>query len=177
MKFQITPNAKGRYVTSTGANVEIAACAHGKDYADEAAFAAALKLTSLALIAARERKANELQIAFEKQCGDGAEVSVLGHTFRLLCDDAGRSALDEFRSHEIARLAMAVDDAARTAIRAEPFALRDVAGRFHAMSIGDAITVIISVGETYKTWWVSQAQKQAMVNAASTVESVNAILA
>ena len=113
--------------------------------------------------------------AFISQCAAGAPISIDGHPFNLSCAEADRAALDQLRSHEIARLSLAKDADARDAIRAEPYALKDVDGNLHQMTVGQAVDAIIAAGEIYKEWWVALAQKQAAVAAAQNVAAVNAI--
>lgn len=75
MKFQVTPSASGGYMTPNGSTVSITPADHGKDYADEATFAAALKLTARALYVARQTKISALQRALEKTLALGAQVT------------------------------------------------------------------------------------------------------
>lgn len=171
MKFQVIPSASGNYMTANGSTASIFPAQSGRDYADEAAFAAAMKLVPRDLYIARETKLNSLQSAFEKQCSAGATAN--GITLDLTTDS--RATLDEFASHESRRLQVAADDAARAAIRAEMFALTDVHGVAHPMSIGDCLAVIVAAGEIYKEWWAALAQKRAAVAAATTVGEVEAI--
>lgn len=171
MKFTVLPDPAGDYVTKTGRRVSVLPAEQGRDFASLGVFLLAMKLVEHGLAAAREAKLNALQRAFEAQCAAGAEVAGI----RLACDDAGRAALDQFRSHEIARLALAADEAAREAIGAEPFALRDVVGQLHPMTVGQAVEAIIAAGETYKAWWSALAQKQEVVAVAQTIAAVSSV--
>ena len=117
----------------------------------------------------------DLDNAYDARCGAGLSVALGSGTITFANSASDRSVLDEFRSHEIARLALATDMTARAAILAEPYLLLDNTGTVHTCTVGDAIAAIVAAGELYKALYALHAQRLAAIAAAANIEAVLAI--
>jgi len=105
MKFLIVPNPKGAYVTPAGVPVDIQSSEHGKDYADENAFAVAFKLTTKDAFAARQTAQSKLQREFEADLAKGYADKDLG--VNIAIGDGDRQQFNDLEQH-LARKAVSV---------------------------------------------------------------------
>ena len=151
MKFLITPAPKGAYMTDAGTAVNITPAEHGKDYADEAAFAAAFKLMRRETYAARQTALAKLQQKFDDDLAKGYRDTALDLTIAI--EDADRRQFNDLDTH-LAR--KGVPDEASITIR-----LLD--GSLHQLTRGEFHQLIIRAGDYYLALWTDLQQKKAAV--------------
>ncbi|XHR29796.1 MAG: hypothetical protein ACFUZC_04425 [Chthoniobacteraceae bacterium] len=149
MKFQITPAPKGAYMTDTGAPVDILPSEHGKDYADEVTFSAALKLTLRAAYAARQTDLAKLQQEFDENLAKGYHDATLGITIAI--EDADRRQFNDLDTHLTRKGTM--DNATIT--------IKLMDGTLHTIAYGDFHQLIIRAGDYYLALWTALQQQKA----------------
>ncbi|XHR30427.1 MAG: hypothetical protein ACFUZC_07660 [Chthoniobacteraceae bacterium] len=148
-KYLIVPNLKGAYVTSTGVPVDIAASDHGKDYADEAAFAAAFNLTTKDAYAAKQTALAKLQKDFEADLAKGYVDKELGITIAI--GDSDRQQFNDLEQHLIRK---AVPDNQAVTIKA-------LDGSLHQITRVQFHELLIRAGDYYLSLWGTLQQKKA----------------
>ena len=148
MKFLIVPNQKGSYVTPTGVPVDIQSSEHGKDYADESAFATAFKLTAKDVFAARQTTLGKLQRDFESDLAKGYADKDLGITIAI--GDGDRQQFNDLEQHLSRK---AVPDNQLIIIK-----LLD--GSLHQITRGQFHQLLIRAGDYYLTLWSNLQQKK-----------------
>ena len=149
MKFLITPTPKGVYMTDAGNPVDITPADHGKDYADEAAFAAAFKLRSREAHAARQTALAKLQKEFEAALAKGYHDATFGITMAI--EDADRRQFNDLDTH-LARKGVG-DDATIT--------IKLLDGSLHPLTRGEFHELLIRAGDYYLALWTDLQQKKA----------------
>jgi hypothetical protein len=149
MKFLILPNPKGAYVTPAGVPVDVAASEHGKDYADEAAFAAAFKLTARVAYAERQTALAKLQKEFEADLAKGYSDKELGVAIAI--SDADRQQFNDLEQH-LTRKSVADD---------QPVAIKLLDGSLRQITRCQFHQLIIRAGDYYLSQWSSLQQKKA----------------
>ena len=149
MKFLITPAPKGAYMTDAGTAVDITPAEHGKDYADEVAFATAFKLLPRAAYAAKQTALAGLQKKFEDDLAKGYHDTALGITIAI--EDADRRQFNDLETHLTRK---AVPDDFQITIK-----LLD--GALHALTCADFRQLIIRAGDYYLALWTDLQQKKA----------------
>lgn len=149
MKFLITPNSKGAYMTEAGNPVDITPAEHGKDYADEATFAAAFKLTLRAAYAARQTALAKLQHTFDENLAKGYHDTVLGITIAI--EDADRRQFNDLDTHLTRK--GTPDDATIT--------IKLLDGTLHTLTCADFHQLIIRAGDYYLSLWSDLQQQKA----------------
>lgn len=172
MKFTVTFSASGAYCTANGKTVSLSPATSGKDYANEAAAAADLKLTPRALFFAMQTKLNTLARAAEAPVTVGALVlksdadsqSQFNNLVTLL--QLARDAQPD-DTHKAALLAMNLSAVAGPIIDAD--------GVTHNMTVSEAFALVLAYGQALGAARATMLTKQAAVRAATTVEAVAAI--
>jgi hypothetical protein len=149
MKFLITSNPKGAYITEAGNPVDITPAEHGKDYADEAAFASAFKLLPREVYAARQSALAELQRKFEGALAKGYHDVELGVTIAI--GDVDRRQFNDLDTH-LARKGVP-DDA--------PITIKLLDGSLHLLTRGEFHSLLIHAGDYYLALWTDLQQKKA----------------
>jgi len=149
MKFLITPAPKGAYMTDAGNPVDITHAEHGKDYADEAAFAAAFKLLPRAAYAARQTALAGLQRKFEEDLAKGYHDTALGITIAM--EDADRRQFNDLDTH-LTRKGAPGDF---------QIAIKLLDGTLHSLTCADFHQLIIRAGDYYLALWTDLQQKKA----------------
>ena len=149
MKFLITPNPKGAYVTFAGISVDITASDHGKDYADEAAFATAFKLTTRAAYAEKQTAQAKLQKEFEADLAKGYADKELGITIAIA--DGDRQQFNDLEQH-FTRKAVPDD---------QPVTIKLLDGSLHQITRGQFHELLILAGDYYLSLWSTLQQKKA----------------
>ena len=149
MKFLITPAPKGAYMTDAGNSVDITQAEHGKDYADEAVFAAAFNLLPRAAYATRQTALAKLQQKFDEDLAKGYHDTALGITIAI--EDADRRQFNDLDTH-LSRKG-AGDDATIT--------IKLLDGTLHALTCADFHQLIIRAGDYYLALWTDLQQKKA----------------
>lgn len=148
MKFLIVPNPKGTYVTSAGFPVNIAPSEHGKDYADEATFATAFKLTTEDAYAQKQTALAKLQKEFEADLAKGYADKDLGVTIAIA--DGDRQQFNDLEQH-LSRKAVADD---------EPVTIKLLDGSLHQITRGQFHQLLIRAGDYYLSLWSTLQQKK-----------------
>jgi hypothetical protein len=149
MKYLITPNPNGTYMTNSGAPVDIAVAEHGKDYADEAAFAAAFKLVPREAYAARQTALAKLQHTFDEDLAKGYRDATLGISIAI--EDADRQQFNDLDAH-LTRKAAPND---------QPVTIKLLDGTIHTLTCADFHQLIIRAGDYYLALWSALQQKKA----------------
>jgi hypothetical protein len=149
MKFLITPNSKGAYMTPNGTPVDIAPSDHGKEYADEAAFSAAFKLTARDAYAQKQTALAKLQKEFESDLAKGYADKELGITIAI--GDADRQQFNDLEQHLTRK--SAADDASVT--------IKALDGNLHQITRGQFRELLIRAGDYYLSLWNTLQQKKA----------------
>lgn len=177
MRYLVQPTAPGDYFTKGGATVSLVPAEHGKDYADEAAAAAALHLTVRALYVARQTKFAELQRAFDATIAAGFTDSGpvgTGGTYAL--DDDSRTSFHQLLG--VMQASGAADDAAigwgdaQHAVNG----ILDIAGGVHELTYGQYKAFLDRYSICYGGARAKLVNLSAAVATASTVEAINAIV-
>lgn len=149
MKFLITPNPKGAYMTPNGTPVNITPSDHGKDYADEATFAATFKLTARDVYAQRQTTLAKLQKEFESDLAKGYADKELGITIAI--EDADRQQFNDLEQHLTRK--STVDD--------DPVTIKALDGNLHQITRGQFRQLLIRAGDYYLSLWGTLQQKKA----------------
>ena len=151
MKFLITTAPKGAYMTEAGNPVDVTPAEHGKDYADEAAFAAAFKLLPRAAYAARQTALAKLQQKFEEGLAKGYRDTALGITIAL--EDADRRQFNDLDTH-LTR---------KGASGGFQITIKLLDGTLHALTCADFHQLIIRAGDYYLALWIDLQQQKAVL--------------
>ena len=172
MKFSLSPDADGGYMSKNGRAMAVRPADAGKDFADEATFAAAFGLTEKTLYAARQTRLSVLAAAFAQP------VTISG--ISLAVDDATQMLLNHFVTALQLALSQQPDDAHRAALNGANISgligpLIDSAGAPHDMTVGQGLTLMLGYVTAYGAARGAYLAKAAQVAAATTVEAVNAI--
>jgi hypothetical protein len=149
MKFLINPNPKGTYMTTSGLSVDVIPSDHGRDYADEAAFAAAFKLTARDAYAQKQTALAKLQKEFESDLAKGYADKELGITIAI--GDGDRQQFNDLEQH-LTRKAVADD---------QPVAIKLLDGSPHQITRGQFHQLLIRAGDCYLSLWSNLQQKKA----------------
>ena len=149
MKFLITPAPKGAYMTDAGNSVDITQAEHGKDSADEAAFAGAFKLLPRAAHAARQTALAGLQMKFDETLAKGYRDTALGITIAM--EDADRRQFNDLDTH-LARKGAPGDF---------QITIKLLDGTLHALTCADFHQLIIRAGDYYLALWTDLQQSKA----------------
>ncbi|XHR30518.1 MAG: hypothetical protein ACFUZC_08135 [Chthoniobacteraceae bacterium] len=151
MKFLITPNSKGAYMTAGGIPVDIVSSDHGKDYADEAAFAAAFKLTAKDAYTKMQTALTKLQKEFETDLAKGYADKELGLTIAI--EDGDRQQFNDLEQHLVRK---AVSDDQTMTIKLLDGSLYQITrGQFHQL--------LIRAGDYYLSLWNTMQQKKSVL--------------
>ncbi len=148
MKFLITPAPKGAYMTTTGAPVDILPTEHGKDYADESAFAAAFRLVPREAYAARQTGQYKLQQKFDADLRKGYHDTALNIIIAI--EDADRRQFNDLELHLVRK---AVPDDQSISIK-----LFD--GSLHHITRVQFHELLIRAGDYYLSLWSALQQKK-----------------
>ena len=148
MKFLIVPDPKGSYVTPTGVPVDIQSSEHGKDYADEAAFSTAFKLTAKDAFAARQTALAKLQKEFEADLAKGFVDKDLGITIAI--GDGDRQQFNDLEQHLSRKV---VPDG-------QPITIKLLDGSLHQITRGQFHQLLIRAGDYYLSLWSNLQQKK-----------------
>lgn len=148
-KFLIVPNPKGAYVTSTGIPVDIVPAEHGRDYADETAFASAFNLTAKDAYAQKQTALAKLQKEFEADLAKGYTNKDLGFTIAI--EDGDRQQFNDLEQH-LTRKAAADD---------ESVTLKAIDGNLHQITRGQFRQLLICAGDYYLSLWSTLQQQKA----------------
>ena len=138
-------------MTEIGNPVDIQPANHGKDYADEAAFAAAFKLLPRAAYAAKQTAVAKLQKEFEAALTKGYHDTALGITIAI--EDTDRQQFNDLDTH-LARKGVP-DDAAIT--------IKLLDGSLHPLTRGEFHQLLIRAGDYYLGLWTDLQQKKAVL--------------
>lgn len=149
MKFLITLAPKGAYMTDAGTAVDITPAEHGKDYADELAFAAAFKLLPSAAYAARQTAFAKLQTKFDDDLTKGYRDAALAITIAI--EDADRRQFNDLDAH-LARKGAPGDF---------QITIKLLNGTLHNLTCGDFHQLIIRAGDYYLALWTDLQQTKA----------------
>jgi len=136
-------------MTANGTPVDIVPADHGKDYADEAAFAAAFKLMPRAAYAARQTALAKLQHTFDESLAKGYHDVALGITIAI--EDADRWQFNDLDTHPTRK--GAGDDFQIT--------IKLLDGTLHTLTCADFHQLIIRAGDYYLALWSDLQQKNA----------------
>jgi len=177
MKFQITPDAKGNYFTERGNTLTVAPATAGKDFADEATFAAAFKLTPRALYIARQTKLGALQRGLDQTLAAGAEVTRADGTTKVklaITPEAQAQWQRAIAGAQLAEKAGATDAMLYAQAIGRP--VTDFDGKpIEGCTLGEFFSLMVQAMKAIATAEGVLLAKQAAVAAAQTVEAVNAI--
>jgi hypothetical protein len=149
MKFLIIPNSKGTYVTPAGIPVDVVASEHGKDYADEPAFASAFKLIARDAYAKKQTALAKLQKEFEADLAKGYTDKELGITIAI--EDGDRQQFNDLEQH-LTRKVVADD---------QPVAIKLLNGSLRQITRSQFHQLLIRAGDYYLSLWGSLQQKKA----------------
>ena len=149
MKFLITPAPKGAYMTANGAPVNIAPTEHGKNYADEAAFATAFKLVPRETYAARQTALAKLQGKFDVDLSKGYHDTALAITIAI--EYADRRQFNDLDTH-LARKCAPGDF---------QITIKLLDGTLHSITCAEFHELIIRAGDCYLALWTDLQQKKA----------------
>lgn len=149
MKFLITPNPKGAYITPNGTSIDITSSDHGKDYADEAAFAAAFKLMARDAYAQKQTATAKLQKEFESDLAKGYADKELGFTIAI--EDVDRRQFNDLEQHLVRK---AVPDD-------QPVTIKLLDSGLHQITRGQFRQLLIRAGDYYLSLWSALQQKKA----------------
>ena len=122
---------------------------HGKDYADEAAFATAFKLTARAAYAEKQTALAKLQRKFEADLVKGYADKELGISIAI--GDADRQQFNDLEQH-LTRKSVADD---------QPVAIKLLDGSLRQITRGQFHQLLIRAGDYYLSLWSSLQQKKA----------------
>lgn len=136
-------------MTANGTPVDIVPADHGKDYADEAAFAAAFKLMPRAACAARLTALAKFQHTFDESLSKGYHDVALGITIAI--EDADRRQFNDLDTHLTRK--GAGDDFQIT--------IKLLDGTLHTLTCADFHQLIIRAGDYYLALWSDLQQKNA----------------
>ena len=136
-------------MTEAGNPVNIQPSEHGKDYADEAAFAAAFKLLPRGAYAAQQTALAEFQRKFEAVIAKGYHDTALGITIAI--EDTDRQQFNDLDTH-LARKGTP-DDAMIT--------VKLLDGSLHPLARGEFHELLIRAGDYYLALWTDLQQKKA----------------
>ena len=136
-------------MTPKGTPVDIAPSDHGKDYADEASFAAAFKLTAKDAYAAKQTAVAKLQKEFESDLAKGYADKELGITIAI--EDGDRQQFNDMEQHLTRKSAS--DDA--------PVTIKALDGSLHQITRAQFRQLLIRAGDYYLSLWGTLQQKKA----------------
>ena len=148
MKYLITPTPKGAYMTVAGVPVDIVPAEHGKDYADETAFASAFKLVTRDAYAAKQTALAKLQRQFEVDLAKGYKDEELGITIAIT--DGDRQQFNDLEQHLIRK---SVADE-------QPVGIKLLDGSLHQLTRGQFHQLLIRAGDYYLSLWSNLQQKK-----------------
>jgi hypothetical protein len=151
MKFLITHNPKGAYMTPNGTSVDITPSDHGKDYADEATFAATFNLMARDAYAQKQTALAKLQKEFEADLAKGYADKELGLTIAI--GDGDRQQFNDLEQHLTRK--SAADDA--------PVTIKAIDGSLHQITRGQFRQLLIRAGDYYLSLWGTLQQKKAVL--------------
>jgi hypothetical protein len=171
MKFSVTPNPKGAFAASSGRRVTISPAANGKDFADQAAFAAAYRLLDYTLYQARQTALGKAQADYEKTITKGITVNEI--TFAA--QDSDRAAFTQLMTLLREAEEAQPDDAAKATFRASQYTVTDIDGAPHSLAVDQIRAAIIQYGNAINGLWASFAEKKASIMAATTPDQLAAI--
>ena len=136
-------------MTETSNPVDIQPADHGKDYVDEAAFAAAFKLLPRAAYAARQTALAGLQKKFDDALAKGYHDTILGITIAI--EDADRRQFNDLDTH-LTRKSTPSDF---------QITIKLLDGTLHNLACADFHQLIIRAGDYYLALWTDLQQKKA----------------
>ncbi|XHR27598.1 MAG: hypothetical protein ACFUZC_16860 [Chthoniobacteraceae bacterium] len=122
---------------------------HGKDYADESAFAAAFKLIPRDAYAVKQTALAKLQKEFEASLVKGYADKDLGFTIAI--EDGDRQQFNDLEQH-LTRKSAADDD---------PVTIKALDGNLHQITRGQFRQLLIRAGDYYLSLWGTLQQKKA----------------
>ena len=134
-------------MTDTGNPVDIAPAEHGKDYSDEAAFAAAFKLTAKDAYAAKQTALAKLEKDFEADLSKGYADKELGIVIAI--GDGDRQQFNDLEQH-LTRKAVPDD---------QPVTIKLLDGSLHQVTRGQFHQLVIRAGDYYLSRWNDRQQK------------------
>ena len=148
MKYLITPTPKGAYMTGAGVPVDIVPTEHGKDYADEAAFASAFKLMARGAYAQKQTALANLQKEFVAYLAKGYADKDLCITIAIA--DGDRQQFNDLEQH-LTRKAVADE---------QPVGIKLLDGSLHQLTRGQFHQLLIRAGDYYLSLWSNLQQKK-----------------
>lgn len=135
-------------MTGAGIPVDIVPAEHGKDYADETAFASAFKLVTRDAYAAKQTALSKLQRQFEADLAKGYTDKEPGITIAI--GDGDRQQFNDLEQH-LTRKAVADD---------QLVAIKLLDGSLHQVTRGQFHQLLICAGDYYLSLWSNLQQKK-----------------